>query len=108
MTLKNVEKNGNQKTNNIQRGEAVDEAVEFKSASLHGLFNLQKNRRTNPLMVLIGINGHNSEMDIDIGAAVLLMSHAAFENLWCEADKPKLWTLSQINELHRRKHHTMW
>ena len=37
----------------------------------------------------------NVEMDIDTKAAVSLISRPAIENLLCEADKPKLWPISQ-------------
>ena len=83
------------RTHNIQRREAVGEAAEWESSSLHSLFNLQGNGKTNSLMVLVGINGCNIEIEIDTGAAVSLISHAAFENLWWEADKSKLWPMSQ-------------
>ena len=88
-------KNRNQRTHNFQRGETVDEAAECESTSLHRLFNLQGNGRTNPLVSWVGINGHDIEMEIDTGTVVSLISHAVFENLWCEADKPKLWLISQ-------------
>jgi len=87
-----VEKNRSTRTHNIQSGEAVDEC---ESASIHRLFNLQGNGRIDPLMVLVGINGRNVEMEIDTGAAVSLISRAAFDNLWCEADKPTLRPMSQ-------------
>ena len=77
-TQENVEKNRNYRPHNIQKGETVDVAEECESPSLHRIFSLQKNRRTDPLIMLLGINGHNVEMEIKTGAAVSRISCATF------------------------------
>ena len=40
-------------------------------------------------MVLVDINGHHVEMEVDTGAATLLIRHTEFDNLWNEPDKSK-------------------
>ena len=60
------------------------------SASAYELFHIHSERKVEPLLIMLNINGRQLEMEVDTGAAVSLISRSAYDSLWNVPDKPLL------------------
>jgi len=67
--------------------ETARTATEFQS---NDLSHTKSGRQSTPTLVIVDIDGRTMEMEVDMGAAISLMSEAAFRNLWGKSEQPSL------------------
>ena len=61
------------------------------------LFHTKSGRQSTPILFIVDIDGRTVEMEVDMGAAVSLMSEAAFRNLWGNSEQPSLrWSTIRL------------